>query len=92
MRLRLTRTAASQLDRLLTEIAQHRPSGAHNVQACIRASMRLLLQYPHAGQATERPFVRRLVVSPYPYVLTHRVTDDEIVIRTVRHTGRRPLP
>ena len=54
--------------------------------------MRVLLQYPHAGQATERPFIRRLVVSPYPYVLTYRVAYDEVVIRSVRHTARRPLP
>lgn len=91
MRLRLTRTAARQLDRVLTGIAAESPQGARNVQERIRDVMHLLLQYPYAGQATERPGIRRMVVSPYPYLLTYRVGEGEIVIRTVRHGARKPL-
>jgi len=32
-----------------------------------------------------------MVISPYPYVLTYRVGEGEIVIRTVRHGARKPL-
>ena len=92
MRLRFTRTAARQLDRILAEIATQSPGGARNVQARIQAVMQLLLQYPYIGRATGRPGIRRVVVWPYPYLLTYRVGNVEIVIRTVRHGARRPLP
>jgi len=46
VRLRLTRTATRQLDRVLTGIAAESPQGARNVQERIRDVMRLLLQYP----------------------------------------------
>ena len=44
-----------------------------------------------AGQATERFGQRRLIVSPYPYVVFYRVRDDEVIIQRIRHTARRPL-
>lgn len=91
MRLRFTRTAARQLEKVLDHIAQHSPSGASNDHARIRDLTQLLLQYPYAGQATERPGIRRVVASPYPYIVTYRVGDGEVVIRTVRHGARRPL-
>lgn len=91
MKLRLTRTAARELDRILTNVAQQHPPGAANVKERIRAAMNLLLQHPYAGRATGRHGIRCMVVSPYPYLLTYRVGDGEIVVRTVRHTSRRPL-
>lgn len=53
--------------------------------------MDLLLWHPQAGQATGRRNIRRIVITPYPYVFTYRLGDGEIVIRTLRHTARRPL-
>ena len=67
------------------------PSGARNARERIKAALHPLLKYPYAGQATGRRSIRRLLVSPYPHVLTYRVGDDEIVIRSVRHAARRPL-
>ena len=91
MRLRLTRPAARQLTRALDYIAQHNPQGARRVQERLQAVMLLLLQHPQAGQTTERPGIRCFVASPYPYAITYRPTDQEIVILGVRHTSRRPL-
>ena len=91
MKLRLTRTASRQLDNVLADIALQSPSGARNVQERIRAVIQLLLRHPFAGQATGHRDIRRMVVSPYPYILTYRGGDQEIVIRTVRHGARRPL-
>ena len=54
--------------------------------------MLLLLQHPFAGQATARRGVRRIVASPYPYIVTYRIGNDKIIIRSVRHSARRPLP
>ncbi|UMY18019.1 type II toxin-antitoxin system RelE/ParE family toxin [Methylobacterium organophilum] len=91
MKLRLTRTAARQLDQILTEIAQLHPPGARAVQRRIQDAMDLLLRHPQVGQATGRRNIRRIVITPYPYVFTYRLGDGEIVIRTLRHTARRPL-
>lgn len=91
MRLRFTSTAARQLDRVLIDIAGHHPVGARNVQERLRAVCDLLLDHPFAGQQTGRRGIRRIVISPYPYLLTYRVGLNEIVIRTIRHTSRRPL-
>lgn len=76
---------------MLAYIAQHNPQGARNVQERIHAAMRLLLQHPYAGHAISRPGIRRIVVSPYPYVSTDRIGDGEIIVRSIRHTSRRPL-
>ena len=91
MRLRLTRTAARQLDHVLADITHHNPSGADAVRQRICACLELLLQHPYAGQTTDRRGIRRIVVFPYPYIMTYRVGPDEVIVRTIRHTARRPL-
>ena len=92
MRLRLTRTAARQLDQVLAEITRQHPSGASAVLQRIGASLDLLLRHPYAGQTTDRRGIRRIVVSPYPYILTYRVGADEVVVRGIRHAARQPHP
>lgn len=91
MRLRLTRTAAHQLDHVLASITRHHPPGADAVLQRIGACLELLLQHPYAGQTTDRRGIRRIVVSPYPSIVTYRVGDDEVIVRTLRHTAGRPL-
>lgn len=90
MKLRFTVTAIRQLDGVLNDIADHHPIGARNVQERIREVCYLLLDHPYAGRETGRRNIRRIVISPYPYLLTYRVGVNEVVIRTIRHTSRRP--
>ena len=92
LKLRLSRTAARQLDQTLADVALQSPSGPQNVRKRIQAVMQVLLRHPFAGQATGRGDIRRMVVSTYPYILPYRVGEDEIILRTVRHAARRPLP
>jgi plasmid stabilization system protein ParE len=35
--------------------------------------------------------IRRIVALPYPYAITDRIGDGEIIIGSVRHTAGRPL-
>jgi toxin ParE1/3/4 len=51
----------------------------------------LLAQHPYAGQATDLPGVRRLTLSPFPYLIFYRVMDDEVIVQRMRHTSRRPF-
>ena len=90
MRLRYTLQAAAELDEVLTHIATRSPQGAHRVQSRIQVIIDLLLRHPHAGQLTSKGRLRRMVVSPYPYLIFYQAMEDEIVIHGVRHSARRP--
>lgn len=90
MRLRYTREALADLNVALEHIAKHSPQGAQRVQGRIQAVIHLLLQHPQIGQMTSRRGMRRMVASPYPYLIFYRATEDEIVIHGVRHSARRP--
>ena len=89
MRLRVTRRAATQIAKALEYIEADSPQGANHVGERIQTLFRLLEQHPYAGQATDLPGVRRLTLSPYPYLIFYRVTDSEVIIQRMRHTSRR---
>jgi plasmid stabilization system protein ParE len=91
MRLRVTRRAATQIASALDQIEAESPQGANRMRERIETLFLLLAQHPYAGQATDLPGVRRLSVSPYPYLIFYRVTGDEVVVQRMRHTSRRPL-
>ena len=91
MKLRYTRRAAAELEEILAYIDEHSPVGARHVQARIKAITDLLLQHPKAGQVTSNYRLRRMVTSPYPYLVFYEVTQDYIVIHGVRHAARRPF-
>jgi toxin ParE1/3/4 len=89
--LRFTRRAAAQIDAALSHVAAHSPQGARNVRARLLAILTLLQEHPFAGRPTSHPRVRRIVVTPYPYLLDYRTAESEIVILRFRHSARRPL-
>ena len=90
MRLRFTLPAASELDAILSHIEAHSPAGARRVQRRLQRVLAVLLQHPQAGQKTRRPGMRRIVVTPYPYLVFYRLAGDEIVVHGVRHGARKP--
>lgn len=90
MKLRYTIRAAAELDEVLTTLAEQSPQGARRVQARIQAIINLLLQHPYAGPLTSKGHLRRMVASPYQYLIFYSATDDEIVIHGVRHGARDP--
>ena len=90
MKLRYTIRAAAELDEVLAYIAERSPQSARQLQARIQAVINLILQYPSAGQLTSKGRLRRVVASPYPYVIFYAVAEDELVIHGVRHSARHP--
>jgi len=80
---------ADELDKVLVAIEEHSPQGARHVRARIQAIINLLLQYPHAGQQTSKGRLRRVVATPYPYLIFYHATGDEIIIHGVRHAARK---
>ncbi len=90
MKLRYTLPALADLDAVLDYIAVHSPQGARRVQARIQALTDLLLLHPNMGRSTDDPAIRRLTVTPYPFLVFYEATESEIVIHAVRHAARDP--
>jgi plasmid stabilization system protein ParE len=90
VRLRYTPRALAELDEVLTYIGAHSPRGASRVQARIQAIANLLAEYPGAGQTTSNPRLRRIVTTPYPYLLFYEATEEEVIVIGVRHGARDP--
>jgi plasmid stabilization system protein ParE len=57
----------------------------------LQAITSLLVEQPRMGQPTDREGVRRILVSPYPYLMFYRVTEDAVIVMRVRHAARDPL-
>jgi toxin ParE1/3/4 len=51
---------------------------------------RSIQQQSLVGRKTSVPGVRRIVLTPYPYLIDYYVGGDEIVIQRFRHTARKP--
>ncbi len=90
MRIRYLPSALRQLDHVLDYIDARNPRGADRVKERNHAVIELVAAHPMAGEATNRPAQRRVVVNPYPYVVYYRINKDEVVIQRVRHAARRP--
>jgi plasmid stabilization system protein ParE len=90
VRLRYTLPALADLNAILDYIAAHSPQGARRVQARIKALTDLLLLHPHIGRRTNDPAIRRMPMTPYPYLVFYEATETEIIIHAVRHAARDP--
>ena len=91
MKVRYTRRALRQIADILDYIEARSPQGAANVKRRLQAVFDLLAIYPEAGRATSKRDIRRVVVSPYPYVIFYRSNAAGVVVHGVRHTARRAL-
>lgn len=88
MRVRYTSHGARTLERVLADIAIASPQGARLVQSRIQEVIGVLTDFPRAGRTTSRQDVRRIVASPYPYLIFYRVLGGDVVIDAVRHAAR----
>jgi toxin ParE1/3/4 len=91
VKLRYQKRALQQIDEALGYIAKRSPQGAARVEARLAAVLALLQLQSFVGRKTTIPRVRRIVLTPYPYLIDYYVGDDEIVIQRFRHTAREPL-
>nr|WP_281350533.1 hypothetical protein [Methylocystis heyeri] len=46
--------------------------------------------HPFMGTRTDDPAIRRLIITPYPYLVLYEATASRIVIHAVRHSARSP--
>lgn len=88
--MKYTPEALDDLDRLLDYIAERNPQGEERVRERIQICLKLIENYPQIGQATPRKAIRRMVISPYPYLIFYRYQGDDIIILSFRHGARKP--
>jgi len=90
VKLQFTRVALADLDSILSYIAAESPRGAKRVQARIHAIIDLIAEHPQIGPRTDNPAIRRMAVSPYPYLVFYEPMPDQVIIHAVRHGARDP--
>ena len=90
MRLRYTLPALADLTAILDYIAAHSPQSARRVQTRIKTLTDLLLLHPYIGRRTNDPAIRRMAMTPYPYLVFYEITESEIIIHAIRHAARDP--
>ena len=90
MKLRYQKHALRQIDIALGYIAAKSPQGAANVEALLLAMVTLLQIQSQVGRKTSISGVRRVYLTPYPYLIDYYAGDDEIVVQRFRHTARKP--
>lgn len=90
MKLRYTSPALADLKSILDYISEHSPGGVMRVQHRIQRAVDLLPAHPRIGVQTVDPFIRRLMTTPYPYLIFYEPTDTEIIIHAIRHAARNP--
>jgi len=90
VRLRYTRPALADLDGLSDYIGPRSPLGLRRVQRRIKTLIEQLPGNPLMGRRTDDPTIRRLIATPYPYLIFYEVTETEVVVHAVRHGARDP--
>lgn len=91
MKARYTRQARLAVRQIILSIAEHSPSGAQAVSKRIERGVRLIEDFSRAGVDTSLPRVRKLSLTPYPYIIFYTIQKNHISILAVRHAARRPL-
>jgi plasmid stabilization system protein ParE len=90
VKLRYTLPALADLEKILGYIESHSPQGAARVKSRIQTMINLLLQQPLIGTRTDDPAIRRMMISPYPYLVFYEAAGKELIIHAVRHASRKP--
>jgi plasmid stabilization system protein ParE len=86
---RFTDRSSQQIHNALVYIGEKSPSGADNVAKRIGEAIDFLANQPRGGRLTTRKTIRRLSLSPYPYVMFYRVIDDDVLVFRFVHAKRR---
>jgi len=85
-----TRRAAADVHRIERYIAHFNPLAAQRLALRLTNAAQSLELFPDRGRPVGQG--RRELLSVKPYLIRDRVVGDDVVITSVRHGARRPLP
>ena len=92
MRVRFSPRAVDDLAAIADFLIERSPRGARAVERAIHATLTLVADFPGSGRALEqRPGVRVIPVTRYPYLIFYTVSDESVVVLHIRHGARRPV-
>lgn len=89
MKVRWTKLAVADLDRVYQYIEADNPAAAGRVIDRIKQAVGVLSRHPGAGRAGRIKGTRELVVSGTPFVVPYRFRRDLIQILAVIHASRK---
>ena len=92
MRVRFTRPAQADLERIYSHVSQNNPSEALRLITRLIERGWSLGDSPHEGRETDEPNARVVVVPNLRYFIFHTIAGDEVHITHIRHTSRRRPP
>jgi len=91
MKVKFTKPALAELDAIFAYIHERNPVAAGQVVARVREITSQLGRFPNMGHPKYKPGVRMISVRRYPFLIFYTVTNDEVLILSVRHGARRPI-
>jgi plasmid stabilization system protein ParE len=89
LKVRFSTRATVQITAALDYVAARSPQGAARIRNRLTEITALLESHPFTGRKTNCPRIRRLVTTPYPYLIDYRIAEDEIVIMRFCNAARR---
>ena len=90
MRVRWTRDAADDLERICDHIAESRPESARRVALTIVEAVGALQTFPHRARPGRVEGTRELVLAPLPFVAVYEVQEDVQVLRILHGAQQWP--
>ncbi len=92
MKVRYSPRAIADLGDIADYLQPRSARGAAAVEAAIKATVRLIEEYPKCGRSVEqRPKVLVIPLGRYPYLIFYTIEGESAVILHVRHAARKPL-
>jgi toxin ParE1/3/4 len=89
MKVRFTRPAQADLDRIYAYVSRDNPQEASRLVARLIERAQALADTPYEGRETDEPNARVIVVPDLRYFIFYTISDDEVQITHIRHTSRR---
>ena len=89
MKIKWTKVATSDLDRIMTHICKHSPDTALAVLERIEEKAKILERHPQIGREGRKPGTRELVLTGLPYCLIYKVNPKWVTIYRVLHQARK---
>jgi addiction module RelE/StbE family toxin len=90
MKVRYTRRALANIERIFRTVARDNPAAAQRVVDRIDDLIGHLADAPRMAEVTDIPGIRRLPTGRFPYLIFYEAAAEEIIIHHIRHGARRP--
>jgi toxin ParE1/3/4 len=89
MKVRITRPALDDLERIQAYISRDNPAAASRVVTRLIDRAMELAQAPYQGREVDEPNARVIVVPRFRYFIFYTIESDEVHVTHFRHTSRR---